>query len=335
MQHKPTPLADEVRARLLKSGVAEDALPAVMSHLEREGYLDLNEPATRVEQVRFAVDGGVRQFSVLMIDRAGRQETSQGSTRSLKPPPRRGVPASVRLQRLAQRLMIEKLSGHPRVRDWRREHLGRANQVLTWDEADQWVIDNTEPRTEESTQWIYWSVPGDAIERTVPPGGPMASLQELSEFLKEETGWQDRDAMMWVLMDKPPPISQIRVRTRLRRYDISPTVILEASVWASDRFVAQQFRAAKSIWMSRRPAAKQKVIDMANFRLDHPDLSWEDCWRGWNEANPATQYTTAATMKRSYFGLMKSLRQLRTDNPQAARRRLAVKSTRMRKGEES
>ncbi len=189
------------------------------------------------------------------------------------------------------------------------------------DDADRWIISNTRPLI-DGAPVFYWPIPGDILERTVPRAGPVASLLDLSGFLIEETGWRDRrDAMKWVLIGTRPPITMASIRTRLLRYAVAPTIFLEASVWLSDREVIKHFRDARSIWMSRRPAPKQKVIEMANFHLDNPDLSWQDCWKRWNETHPTNQYSDPATMKRSYFGLRRSLRQLRRAKPRTARRR--------------
>ena len=193
------------------------------------------------------------------------------------------------------------------------------------EEADRWIVSNTRPLDDGAfvtlPTVIYWSIPGDVLELTVPDGSAVASLLDVSGFLEEEAGWKEHDAMKWVLMGQSPPIWTLRVRTKLRLFDLAPTVVLEASVLLSDREIIRSFRAARSRWVARHPSPKQKVIEMANFRLDNPKLSWQDCWKRWNEAHPEKQYSDPATMKRSYFGLRRSLRQLRRANPQTARRR--------------
>lgn len=324
MQHKPSPPTSDVQRELLKSGVLEDALPAVMTYLETEHFLEPDSLVAAGDLLRAAVAAGVRQFEVLEIDRAGRQEASSIGRPATKT--QRGESAaSVHLRILAQRLVLKELSQHPRVRAWRREHLGGEEQLMSWEEADRWILADTEPISEKKSEryltTIYWDVPGDIYERTVIRGSSVASLLDLEGFLREEAGWEERDARRWVLVGQRPPIRMARIRTKLRRYDLAPTIVLEASVWLSDREVVKHFRDARSLWVSRRPAPKQKVIDMANFRLDNPKLTWQDCWRRWNEAHPTNRYSDPATMKRSYFGLRRSLRQLRRAKPQIARRR--------------
>ena len=312
----------------------KDALPAVMSYLEVEGFLEHDSVVEREELIIAAVQAGMRQNEVLALYQAGRQEVSSG----VVPPKTRSSEsaASGQLRFLAQRLVLKELSQHPRVRAWRRKHLRGENHLMNADDADRWIISNTEPLVDGAfvtlPTAIYWSIPGDVLERTVPTGSAVASLLDLSGFLKEEAGWEVRDAMKWVLMGQSPPIRMLRVRTRLRRYDLAPTVVLEASVWLSDREIIRNFRAARSLWVARRPAPKQKVIDMANFRLDNLKLRWQDCWMRWNEAHPANQYSEPATMKRRYFGLMRSLRQLRRANPKTQNPKKRTRRQRKERG---
>lgn len=318
MRQKPSPIEADVRSRLLKAGVPDGALRAVLAHLEADFYFEPDKAVERAQQVAEAVAAGVRLYEVVLaIDREGRGDQSLIEGRALVRSGPSGSPVAFR--RLAQRLMLTDLSRHPRVRAWRRKHLGGENERMSWDDADRWIMKNTEPLEEGAhvvlPTAIFWSIPGDVLKRNVPPTSPVASLLELTGFLGEETGWRWIDAAKWVLVGAAPPISEISIRTRLRHYDLWPTVILEASVWASDRFVTRQFRAARSVWMSRRPAPKQKVVEMANFRLDNLGLSWRDCWEQWNQGHPEEQYSSPATMKRSYYGLIETLKRLRKMKP--------------------
>lgn len=302
----------------------DDALRAVLTHLEVEGHLDDNQIVDRAEQVSDAVNVGVRVNEVLAIDREGRQDPSEAVGRSGAPQAGESI-GSAKFRRLAQRLMLMELSRLPRVRAWRRKHLGGADATLTWPAADRWILENTwdveDRQSNDQQATIYWSTPDAVLERTVRRRSAAWSLVALSRFLEAEAGWKPSDARKWILVGVAPPISEIRVSTRMLLYDLWPTVVLEASVWASARVVTRQFRAARSMWRSRRPAPKRKVVEMANFHLDNPGLSWRDCWEQWNEGHPEDQYSSSETMKRSYYALRDTLRHLRKMKPTPGRKR--------------
>lgn len=301
---------DDLRAALQRKGVSGRSLEAVFAFFEEEDYLKelAEDDDERRDYVDHLVGLGIREARRLKEFEGAGPSAHQVEVQHRQP----DALATAKLWLLLQQLVIRDVARSPPVRNWRRQYLGGPESVLTDEAAKLWILKNTtdwdssSPHRVPSEPFI-WHLFDDPLVRGVPEESPVYSLRELTKSLADSTGWHERDAMIWVLTDRLPPVSDASVSLRYREFGLTPTVVLEVSAWLSDRQVAGHYRHARRRLVRRRPAPSHKVLEMTRFVLDNPRLPWEDRWREWNTTHPNSRYNSAATMKRVYYELRRKL----------------------------
>lgn len=316
MTQKQSP-EHHLRTALQRRGVAGRSLETVLVDFEERG--DLGE----VELALEGDDGDYLNYLEDLAIRLARRFEEHGD---VAPDGQETVVvqhrqpdglATANLWLLLQRLVVRDVSHWPPLRDWRRRHLGGPRSVLTYEEAEPWILKNTtdwgpgSPHKAPSEPFI-WHLFGDPLVRGVPEGSPVHSLRELAKSLVDTTGWSERDATIWVLTDRLPPASGLSIGVKYREFGLTPTMVIEVSPLVSERTLLiwyRQFR--QRVLGGRRPAPSRKVLEMAQFVLDYPKLSWENRCSQWNATHPGSPYSSGPNMKRMYFGLLRKLQSAR------------------------
>ncbi|MBC7084613.1 MAG: hypothetical protein H5T95_14185, partial [Firmicutes bacterium] len=137
----------------------------------------------------------------------------------------------------------------------------------------------------ERLEWID----EDGVQRWrfIATGGVLHSLQTTAKWIADDLDCDLARAVTFVLTDIPPLVSPIKFRVKYQFYK----AFLWAEVTLRVRVEASPEEVAKAYAEERRRLVRGKwrpptlpTLEMVNFRLDHLDMTWRDCWEAWNAA---------------------------------------------------
>lgn len=244
------------------------------------------------------------------------------------------VPADRRLQVLAE-VMASEAVADPEVVAFRTEILGSTlidlGHVASWIEAQRdedgppttflvvpvgdgtklngnlrgfWPqspieIDESNPAVGRRAEYIFHSV--NRVE-PVRYAGVLDRLRVISEVLAARFGWQEAEAVTFVLSGKAPTVPLAKVESSLSlpygsriRIDVDPTV-------PPQRLLKLYRNARAHALGGRHRAMSDKHLELARFLHFKPSddrSSWRELMNEWNEANdPRWKYEDARNFRR-------------------------------------
>lgn len=190
---------------------------------------------------------------------------------------------------------------HPKVTQFRRMHLG--GRLLTDGEAREFLnrrCDGPRPTTHGA----------NAVSR---------KLWKLAEKLSKTYLWQENDAMWFVLTGYVPSVKPLEVRVLItppRSMGLPPVpkdyhpstarITITADAWVSAGEVEGAFRDAQRqiLGGDARTTRKARTLAVVKFvarwMRDHPEKSWEELLRAWNETYPKWRYKDFRGLRQAF-----------------------------------
>ena len=154
-------------------------------------------------------------------------------------------------------------------------------------------------------------VEGDEV-RFVPAFGP--KLQPLANMvgrLSNATGWHNHEALMFILVDRPPLLPAIRASRQLRRTKLSDnrgTLVRDIlTIEVHDpkvdlapllsRLSGQKKR--RQAGSSRKEAHARAYLFVHAHRRESPKAKWKDILAAWNAENPGDAYKSIRGLQKA------------------------------------
>ncbi|MDW8069740.1 MAG: hypothetical protein RML46_12615 [Anaerolineae bacterium] len=152
--------------------------------------------------------------------------------------------------------------------------------------------------------------PGEVQFIPVAAGGVLDRLRQVSKGLADSFGWQEASATVLVLTGQIPVISPLSISTHIH-YSSTTTARIEISAdpeVSPDKVKQFYQEVRKKVRGGRRyhPLAGW-VMDLVEFVLDTPDLTWGERFEKWNREHPEHRYSVLQSMTNAYYRAVSKL----------------------------
>jgi hypothetical protein len=195
-----------------------------------------------------------------------------------------------------------------------REYLGDSpnlleveGRIITWQEDGEIELELTRPvqrRWRGRSTWELLRYPWQGREEVVRVAAQsiLGELRRLASRLAERYGWQEAQAVWFLLTDQVPWVSpgSWRLVTRFSPFAVRPVVILEVEPWLPAATVMDAYRRIqRQLGIGRNVG--EKASTLVSFLADHmavrlagePRLEfppWRKLMVAWNESHPDQRY---------------------------------------------
>jgi hypothetical protein len=185
--------------------------------------------------------------------------------------------------------------------------LGVEGRIITWQEDGEIEVELTRPvqrRWRGRSAWALLRYPWQGQEGVVRVASQsvLGELQRLGARLAERYGWQEAQAVWFLLTDQVPWVSpgSWRLVTRFSPFAVRPVVILEVEPWLPAATVMDAYRRIqRQLGVGRNVG--EKASTLISFLADHmvvrlagePRLElppWRRLMALWNESHPDQRY---------------------------------------------
>jgi hypothetical protein len=185
--------------------------------------------------------------------------------------------------------------------------LGVEGRIITWQEDGEIEVELTRPvrrRWRGRSAWALLRYPQEGREEVVRVASQsvLGELRRLASRLAERYGWQEGQAVWFLLTDRTPWVSpgSWRLVTRFSPFAVRPVVILEVEPWLPAATVMDAYRRIqRQLGVGRNVG--QKASTLVSFLADHmavrlagePRLEfppWRRLMALWNESHPDQRY---------------------------------------------
>jgi hypothetical protein len=185
--------------------------------------------------------------------------------------------------------------------------LGVEGRIITWQEDGEIEVELTRPvqrRWRGRSAWALLRYPWQGQEGVVRVASQsvLGELQRLGARLAERYGWQEAQAVWFLLTDQVPWVSpgSWRLVTRFSPFAVRPVVILEVEPWLPAATVMDAYRRIqRQLGLGRNVG--EKASTLVSFLADHtvvrlagePRLElppWRRLMALWNESHPDQRY---------------------------------------------
>jgi hypothetical protein len=180
-------------------------------------------------------------------------------------------------------------------------------RIITWQEDGEIELELTRPvqrRWRGRSAWELLRYPWQGREEVVRVAAQsiLGELRRLASRLAERYGWQEAQAVWFLLTDQVPWVSpgSWRLVTRFSPFAVRPVVILEVEPWLPPATVMDAYRRIqRQLGIGRNVG--EKASTLVSFLADHmavrlagePRLEfppWRKLMVAWNESHPDQRY---------------------------------------------
>jgi hypothetical protein len=211
---------------------------------------------------------------------------------------------------------------HPEVQRFRQKYV--PGRLLTDDEASAFLNKRGGPQGTDkavlrSARNPKWSLHPGA--KPYPTPTEMRELLGLATKLSQTYGWQEGDALWFVLTGYIPPIRPLEVEmfihtsTGPSRYysPITARITVTAQVWIQAEEIEGAFRdAQRQLLRSDAPPSTrdERTLEVVKFvarrMMEREGETWDERWKAWNRTCPkGWRYSTYRGFRQVYDRFMK------------------------------
>ncbi len=149
----------------------------------------------------------------------------------------------------------------------------------------------------------------------VAAGGVLDHLRQISELLALRYGWTRAQATNFVLTGEVPVLSPCTITIHTHIPQNIPQNILTRITLTIDpemhpeqvKHIYSKIRKEFRCGRQRYRPLTERTINLVEFVLDHPDLSWQERLTAWNQAHPTERYTSPQSMANTYYRALSKL----------------------------
>jgi len=180
-------------------------------------------------------------------------------------------------------------------------------RIITWQEDGEIELELTRPaqrRWRGRSAWALLRYPWQGREEVVRVASQsvLGELQRLGARLAERYGWQEGQAVWFLLTDQVPWVSpgSWRLASRFAPFAVRPVVVMEVEPWLPAAAVMDAYRRIqRQLGLGRNVG--EKASTLVSFLADHmvvrlagePRLEfppWRKLMVAWNESHPDQRY---------------------------------------------
>jgi len=180
-------------------------------------------------------------------------------------------------------------------------------RIITWQEDGEIELELTRPaqrRWRGRSAWALLRYPWQGREEVVRVASQsvLGELQRLGARLAERYGWQEGQAVWFLLTDQVPWVSpgSWRLASRFAPFAVRPVVVMEVEPWLPPAAVMDAYRRIqRQLGLGRNVG--EKALALVSFLADHmavrlagePRLEfppWRKLMVAWNESHPDQRY---------------------------------------------
>lgn len=196
------------------------------------------------------------------------------------------------------RLLAEEASEEESVQRFRSRHLRHGFVRAEQEAVGDWIVANSGGDQDRSVV-VLWGI-AETRRTMVAADSPAADLHRVAADLATFYGWQENQAVAFVLCDGVPIHSPLRVTHRFRSIPAASRIVLDIDPTLPPTEVEAMYREArKTFGRGRYRELSERALHAVAFALEHDEMGQNEMCTEWNDAHPDWTYPNGQAFARA------------------------------------